>query len=149
MENIVKLAVILTFDRFSGIENNIEKRLKIILKIAEALNIDYEQVSMISNQLILRMAEIAESMNIENPQTMVRTKKTVRAALYALMTITLMVYGCNPTTKMEKPEAIENLVQAIAEGREPSVNALEARKAVALICAIYESAQHDGKKVRL
>lgn len=43
----------------------------------------------------------------------------------------------------------EEVVQAIAEGREPSVNGLEARKAVALICAIYESAQNDGKKVTL
>ena len=43
----------------------------------------------------------------------------------------------------------EEVVQAIREGRQPSVNALEARKAVALICAIYESAQHDGKKVLL
>ena len=43
----------------------------------------------------------------------------------------------------------EEVVQAIAEGREPTVNALEARKAVALICAIYESAQNDGKKVKL
>lgn len=43
----------------------------------------------------------------------------------------------------------EEVVAAIAEGREPSVNALEARKAVALICAIYESAQNDGKKVTL
>ncbi|MEO1835732.1 MAG: Gfo/Idh/MocA family oxidoreductase [Akkermansiaceae bacterium] len=43
----------------------------------------------------------------------------------------------------------EEVVTAIAEGRETSVNALEARKAVALICAIYESAQNDGKKVNL
>ena len=43
----------------------------------------------------------------------------------------------------------EEVVTAIAEGREPSVNALEARKAVTLICAIYESAQHDGKKVAI
>ena len=43
----------------------------------------------------------------------------------------------------------EEVVQAIAEGREPTVNALEARKAVALICAIYESAQNDGKRVTL
>jgi predicted dehydrogenase len=43
----------------------------------------------------------------------------------------------------------EEVVQAIAEGRESVVNALEARKAVALICAIYESSQHDGKKVTL
>ena len=43
----------------------------------------------------------------------------------------------------------EEVITAIAEGRESSVNALEARKAVSLICAIYESAQDDGKKVTL
>lgn len=43
----------------------------------------------------------------------------------------------------------EEVVNAIAEGRESSVNALEARKAVALICAIYESDQNDGKKVAI
>ena len=43
----------------------------------------------------------------------------------------------------------EEVITAIAEGRESSVNALEARKAVSLICAIYESAQDDGKKVAL
>ncbi len=43
----------------------------------------------------------------------------------------------------------EEVVTAIAEGRESSVNPLEARKAVSLICAIYESAQDDGRKVTL
>lgn len=43
----------------------------------------------------------------------------------------------------------EEVVNAISEGRESIVNAEEARKAVALICAIYESAQNDGKKVLL
>jgi predicted dehydrogenase len=43
----------------------------------------------------------------------------------------------------------EEVVTAIAEKRESSVNALEARKAVTLICAIYESARNDGKKVML
>ncbi|MBL47719.1 MAG: oxidoreductase, partial [Roseibacillus sp.] len=43
----------------------------------------------------------------------------------------------------------EEVVNAIAGGREASVNAVEARKAVALICAIYESAQDDGRKVSL
>ena len=43
----------------------------------------------------------------------------------------------------------EEVVAAITGERESSVNALEARKAVSLICAIYESAQDDGKKVTL
>ena len=43
----------------------------------------------------------------------------------------------------------EEVVQAIAEGREPSTSSSEARKSVAVIRAIYESAQNDGKKVFL
>ena len=43
----------------------------------------------------------------------------------------------------------EEVVSAIAEERDASVNAGEARKAVALICAIYESARNDGRKVEL
>ena len=43
----------------------------------------------------------------------------------------------------------EEVVNAIAEGREPSTSASEARKPVTLITAIYESAQNDGKKVFL
>ncbi len=43
----------------------------------------------------------------------------------------------------------EEVVNAIAEGREPTTSAAEARKPVALITAIYESAQNDGKKVFL
>ena len=43
----------------------------------------------------------------------------------------------------------EEVVSAIAEKREASVNAAEARKAVALICAIYESARDDGRKIEL
>ena len=43
----------------------------------------------------------------------------------------------------------EEVVQAIAEGREPSTSAAEARKSVALICAIYESARKDGEKIFL
>lgn len=42
----------------------------------------------------------------------------------------------------------EEVVAAIAEGREPSTNAGEARKSVALIQAIYESAQNGGKLVQ-
>ena len=43
----------------------------------------------------------------------------------------------------------EEVVNAIAEGREPSTSASEARKPVALITAIYESAQNDGNKIFL
>lgn len=43
----------------------------------------------------------------------------------------------------------EEVVIAIREGREPSTSAGEARKAVALIEAIYQSSANDGEKVRL
>lgn len=43
----------------------------------------------------------------------------------------------------------EEVVNAIKENRRPSVDCHEARKAVALICAIYESARNDGKWVTL
>jgi UDP-N-acetyl-2-amino-2-deoxyglucuronate dehydrogenase len=43
----------------------------------------------------------------------------------------------------------EEVVNAIQEGREPTVSASEARKPVAVIRAIYESAQNGGKKVEI
>jgi predicted dehydrogenase len=43
----------------------------------------------------------------------------------------------------------EEVVNAIAEGRETTVSAAEARKPVAVIRAIYESAQNGGKRVEL
>lgn len=43
----------------------------------------------------------------------------------------------------------EEVVSAISEGRPPSTSAAEARKSVALIQAIYESARNDGKKIIL
>jgi predicted dehydrogenase len=43
----------------------------------------------------------------------------------------------------------EEVVRAIKEGREPSTSASEARKSVALIRAIYESAANGGKKIEL
>jgi predicted dehydrogenase len=43
----------------------------------------------------------------------------------------------------------EEVVTAIAEGREPTTSAAEARKPVALIRAIYESAQNNGQRVTL
>jgi predicted dehydrogenase len=43
----------------------------------------------------------------------------------------------------------EEVVASIKEGREPTTSAAEARKPVAVIRAIYESAQNDGKKIYL
>ena len=43
----------------------------------------------------------------------------------------------------------EEVVQAIAENREPSTSAAEARKSVVLIQAIYQSAKNDGSWVNL
>ncbi|MCU0795842.1 MAG: Gfo/Idh/MocA family oxidoreductase [Akkermansiaceae bacterium] len=43
----------------------------------------------------------------------------------------------------------EEVVNAIHEGREPSTSATEARKSVALITAIYESARNNGAKIEL
>ncbi|MFC4993381.1 Gfo/Idh/MocA family protein [Rubritalea tangerina] len=66
--------------------------------------------------------------------------------------------GAGPGLGANDPNAInfighqrnfEEVVEAIKEGREPSVSGSEARKAVALIRAIYESAQNDGRWVRL
>ncbi len=43
----------------------------------------------------------------------------------------------------------EDVVGAIRDGREPAVSGQEARRAVALICAIYESAKNGSKRVDL
>ncbi len=43
----------------------------------------------------------------------------------------------------------EDVVKSIQEGRPPSIDGKEARRAVALICAIYESAKNGGKRVEL
>ncbi len=43
----------------------------------------------------------------------------------------------------------EDVVNSIQAGQAPSISGHEARRAVALICAIYESARNDGKKVYL
>ena len=43
----------------------------------------------------------------------------------------------------------EDVVKAIGEGRSPRVDGHEARRAVSLICAIYESARNGGKRVEL
>ncbi|MCB1123089.1 MAG: gfo/Idh/MocA family oxidoreductase, partial [Verrucomicrobiae bacterium] len=46
-------------------------------------------------------------------------------------------------------ENFQDVVNAIQENRRPSVDGYEARKAVALIAAIYESAKQDGQPITL
>ncbi|MEY3897038.1 MAG: hypothetical protein RLZZ214_2559 [Verrucomicrobiota bacterium] len=68
-----------------------------------------------------------------------------------------LMRGNQPTMGANDPKAIqfhqhqrnfEEVVSAIREGREPSTSAHEARKSVALIEAIYQSAANDGAKIR-
>jgi predicted dehydrogenase len=63
--------------------------------------------------------------------------------------------GCKPGQGANKPAALsyqqhlrnfEEIVSAIREGREPGTSAREARKAVALIEAVYRSARNGGRK---
>jgi UDP-N-acetyl-2-amino-2-deoxyglucuronate dehydrogenase len=69
-----------------------------------------------------------------------------------------LMRGIQPTMGANDPKAIqfyqhqrnfEEVVTAIREGREPSTSAREARKAVALIEAIYQSAADGGAKILL
>jgi predicted dehydrogenase len=69
-----------------------------------------------------------------------------------------LMRGNQPAMGANDPKAIqfhqhqrnfEEVVGAIREGREPSTSAQEARKAVALIEAIYQSAAGGGAKVFL
>ncbi len=69
-----------------------------------------------------------------------------------------LMRGNQPAHGANDPKAIqllphqrnfEDVVNAIREGREPSTSAREARKAVALIQAIYQSAAAGGVKVSL
>jgi UDP-N-acetyl-2-amino-2-deoxyglucuronate dehydrogenase len=67
-----------------------------------------------------------------------------------------LMRGSQPALGGNDPKAIqchqhrrnfEEVVTAIREGREPSTSASEARKAVALIEAVYESAAKGGEKI--
>jgi UDP-N-acetyl-2-amino-2-deoxyglucuronate dehydrogenase len=60
--------------------------------------------------------------------------------------------GANDPTAINVDGHIRNFeetVNAIHENREPTVGASEARKAVAVICAVYESARNGGARVEL
>ncbi len=67
-----------------------------------------------------------------------------------------MMDGCAAGMGANDPNAIdflghqknfEDVVNSIQKGKQPSVNGEEARKAVQLICAIYESAKNNGQRI--
>ena len=69
-----------------------------------------------------------------------------------LMTTSAKGLGANDPTAINVTGHIRNfeeVVQSIEQKRVPTVSAEEARKAVALICAIYQSAREGGKRVVL
>ncbi|BCU78484.1 Gfo/Idh/MocA family oxidoreductase [Luteolibacter sp. LG18] len=69
-----------------------------------------------------------------------------------LMTTSAAGLGANDPSAINVTGHIRNFeetVNAIQEGRVPTVSAAEARKAVAVICAIYQSAREGGKRVTL
>ena len=61
----------------------------------------------------------------------------------------MQVVPTDPATVRAGPQATAEIVAAIREGREPGTSAAEARKSVALIEAIYQSAANDGAKILL
>ena len=65
LSNIVRLAVLLTSDHFSGYETNIEKRLAAINTMAEVLGISKEQVDEISSSLLPRTITTAEFLGVD------------------------------------------------------------------------------------
>lgn len=70
----------------------------------------------------------------------------------ALMSSHAAGLGANDPTAIsyaQHQRNFEEVVEAIRNDREPSTSAYEARKSVALICAIYESASNGGKRVEL
>jgi len=69
-----------------------------------------------------------------------------------LMTTSEKGLGANDPSAINVDGHIRNFeetVSAIEQGRVPTVSAAEARKAVAVICAIYQSAREGGQRVTL
>ncbi len=64
-QNIVKLAILLTNDNFSGYEISIEERLSGISKLKECLNMTQEQIDDISSSLLVDTLEFAEYLSVE------------------------------------------------------------------------------------
>ena len=70
----------------------------------------------------------------------------------SLMTGAAAGLGANDPTAIDfyqHQRNFEDIVKAIHEGREPATSAVEARKGVAIINAIYQSAQSGGGKITL
>jgi len=65
LHNIVKLAVLLTKDHFSGFEMSIEERLNNINEIAKKLSITKQKVDEISSSLLMETFEIASFLGID------------------------------------------------------------------------------------
>jgi len=67
--NILKLAVLIPFGRFSGYDINIEERLAKIELLAAAHGFDYEKVTLINNGLFSRAVEISNGLDVEIDNT--------------------------------------------------------------------------------
>ncbi len=65
LSSIVQLAVLLTFNRFSGTENKIDDRLNKITVLMKVLGLSRQQVTDIANKIVILMADIAQGLNIQ------------------------------------------------------------------------------------
>ena len=65
ISNIVKLAVLMVNDRFSGYEIGLEERLSLIHKISNLLNISKERVDEISSALLRGTIDMAEYLGVD------------------------------------------------------------------------------------
>lgn len=65
LSNIVRLAVVLTKDRFSGYEVDLETRLNQIMALSEALSLTKDQVDEISSSLLIETFDIAQYLGVD------------------------------------------------------------------------------------
>jgi len=65
ISNIVRLAVVLTKDRFSGYEVDLEARLNQITALSEALSLSKNQVDEISSSLLIETFDIAQYLGVD------------------------------------------------------------------------------------
>lgn len=65
IQNIVKLAVLLTNDRFTGYEISLEDRLTGIAVLSEQLNLKQEEIDVISSSLLNETLEFAEYLGVD------------------------------------------------------------------------------------
>lgn len=69
LASIIKLSVLLTFNKFSGAERSIEERLDNINILMKNLGLSYQQITEIAHNIVTLMGDIAESLNIEVENT--------------------------------------------------------------------------------